>query len=209
MGSDERGHVPAYPGPSDHCGYCGRMCIVGEVCPAMVERAHCEAVAREVPVTMGRGGGNPWCEDGHCGCGYMDCEGKARLSRLVDLIARERAAAWLQGRNAGLDAAKRAFDDLERKENRERAAAYWEWYWDTSDITDDEAKDRIAAELDAAEQRGLERAAKAICPSCSRGDAVEDGWHSYHPPNVGYRHVECTAWPALRLRLLGSTGGGR
>lgn len=37
MGSNERGHVPAYPGPSDHCGYCGRKCLVGEVCPARVD----------------------------------------------------------------------------------------------------------------------------------------------------------------------------
>lgn len=27
-------HVPSYPGPSDACGYCGKMCIKGEVCPA-------------------------------------------------------------------------------------------------------------------------------------------------------------------------------
>jgi hypothetical protein len=27
-------HVPSYPGPSDACGYCGKLCIKGEVCPA-------------------------------------------------------------------------------------------------------------------------------------------------------------------------------
>lgn len=26
-------HVPAYPGPSDACGFCGKLCIKGEKCP--------------------------------------------------------------------------------------------------------------------------------------------------------------------------------
>lgn len=73
----------------------------------MTEREHCEAVAYTA-----------WHEAWDCTCDpdIPWCEGKCAERHLASIVERERAAAWLEGRNAGLDAAKRAFDDILAKD---------------------------------------------------------------------------------------------